>query len=460
MRVGIDIQHLRMDQRGIYYYIWNILEQMGQQDHLHQITLYLYGQHWMDDPARLRRWAEAFPKIAHEYFWDAPPLRLLAHRFGGTPIQAPRLAQLIDRNLVWPLWQRMATVPSGPRLWYQGPAPIDVDVFHHTVGLLFPAEGHANVITIYDLIPFHSPDYDETANILFADGFRYIDRMDLIITISEFTKQDVVSSLGVDEDVVRAIPLGVHHDFNYMENRDTVRTILAKYAIDRKPYIAHVGIIEARKNIVRLLHAFKQLKQAGNAPEHELVLAGGEGGSFEEVKAKIDELELGATVRCLGFVPRADLPAILNGADLFMLPSLYEGFGLPAIEAMACGAPVAAANTTSLPEVVGDAGCLFDPHDVDEMTAIMLRILTNRGLREAMRIAGLARAAEFSWKRTARETLDAYAEAWDRYRRFRRDGPDTGTKALQTRYRQAMRQFTLAQAANYLSEGSRISTWL
>src|SRR5262249_38321778 len=154
-------------------------------------------------------------------------------------------------------------------------------------GLLFPAEGHANVITIYDLIPFHSPDYDETANILFTDGFRYIDRMDLIITISEFTKQDVVSSLGVDADVVRAIPLGVHDDFNYIENRDKVRTILAKYAIDRKPYIAHVGMIEARKNIVRLLHAFKQLKQAGNVPEHELVLAGGEGGNFEEVKAKI-----------------------------------------------------------------------------------------------------------------------------------------------------------------------------
>jgi alpha-1,3-rhamnosyl/mannosyltransferase len=457
MRIGIDIQHLRLDRRGIYYYIWNLLEQMARQDHRHQLTLYLYGQPWMDDPDEVRRWAESFPRIEREYYWDAPPLRLLSHRLGGTPAQARWLAQMIDRKLLWPLWQKMATAPSGPRLWYQGPAPIAVDVFHHTAGILFPVEGHANVLNIYDLIPFHSPEYNPDATVMFGDGFTHADRMDLIITISGFTKQDVVNSLGVDETKVRTIPLAIHEQFRCFENRDEVRAVLAKYDMNRRPYIMHLGLIEARKNILRLLEAVQRLKQAGDATPHELILVGDDGGNLNEVRAKIEELKLGADARYLGFVPREDLPAMLSGADLFMFPSLYEGFGLPAIEAMACGTPVAAANATSLPEVVGDAGLLFDPLDVDEMTAIMRRILRDPDLRKAMRAKGLARAAEFSWRRTARETLDAYEEAWER---FQRNGRYSSDKPLQTRYRQAMRAWTVAQASTHTREGAWIRTWL
>src|SRR5262249_52821933 len=151
---------LRMDRRGIYYYIWNILDQMDRQDHHHQLALYLYGQPWMDRKDDVRRWAEAFPRMWRKHYWDVPPLRLLAHRLGATPAQAPWPARVIDRNLLWPLCQKMASTPSGPRLWFPGPAPLAVDIFHHTAGLLFPIEGHANVATVYDLIPFHSPNYD------------------------------------------------------------------------------------------------------------------------------------------------------------------------------------------------------------------------------------------------------------------------------------------------------------
>jgi glycosyltransferase involved in cell wall biosynthesis len=457
MRVGVDIQHLRLHRRGIYYYIWNILAQIDQQDNPPRLALYLYGQPWMDDPDEVRRLVKAFPRMDLEYYWDAPPLRLLSHRFGGTPVQAPWLAQLIDRKVLWPLWRKMTQSPSGPRLWDKVPASVAVDVFHHTVGVLFPIEGHANVLTIYDLIPFRSPDYNPDASIMFGDGFRHANQMDRIITISEYTKQDVVNSLGVDETKVRAIPLAVHEQFRYLENRDEVREVLTKYNLDRRPYVIHLGSIEARKNILRLLEAFKRLKHAGEALQYELVLAGADGGNIDEVRAKIEELKLGADARCLGFVRREDLPAILNGADLFMYPSLYEGFGLPAIEAMACGAPVAAANATSLPEVVGGAGLLFDPLDVDDMTATMRRVCGNPGLRQTMRASGRARAAEFSWRRTARETVDAYEEAREH---FQRNGRRSTGKVLQTRFRQMMRDLTTSQVPAYISEGARIQNWV
>jgi glycosyltransferase involved in cell wall biosynthesis len=457
MRVGIDIQHLRLHRRGIYYYIWNVLEQMDRQDHPHQLVLYLYGQRWMDDPNEVQRWAEAFPTIDREYYWDMPPLRLLSHRLGVTPAQAPWLARMIDRKLLWPLWQKMAATTSGPRLWQCATESVAVDVFHHTAGLLFPIEGHANVLTIYDLIPFRSPEYNPDAAVMFGDGFTYANRMDLIITISEFTKQDVVNSLGVDEAMVRAIPLAIDEQFRYWENRDEVRQVLAKYDMHRRPYVIHLGSIEARKNLLRLLEAFKRLKQAADAPPHELVLAGADGGNLKEVKGQIEKLGLEGDARCLGFVTRQDLPAMLNGADLFIYPSLYEGFGLPGIEAMACGTPVAAANATSLPEVVGDAGLLFDPLDADEMTAIMRRILSDSNLRDSMRMAGRARAAEFSWRRTARETLDAYQQASEN---FRCNGRHARGKVLQTRFRQMMRHLTWAQTPTYIWEGARIQNWV
>jgi glycosyltransferase involved in cell wall biosynthesis len=457
MRIGIDIQQLRMDRRGIYYYIWNILEQMDRQDHPHQLAVYLYGQHWMDEPDEVRRWAEAFPRVERKYYWDVPPLRLLAHRLGATPAQSPWLVRQIDRRVLWPLWQKMATTRSGPRLWHPGPPPLAVDVFHHTAGLLFPVEGHANVLSVYDLIPYHSPTYDLCATTMYGDGFTHADRMDFIITISDFTKRDLVRSLGVDEAKVRTVPLAIHEQFRYIENRDEVRTVLAKHDMNRRPYVIHVGAIEARKNILRLLEAFKRLKEGADPPPHELILVGVAGGNFDEVVAKIEELKLRADVRWLGFVPRDDLPAIINGADLFVFPSLFEGFGLPAIEAMACGTPTAAANATSLPEVVGDAGLLFDPLDVEEMTATMQRILRDPTLRAAMRTTGLARAAEFSWKRTACETLAVYEEAWER---FRRNGRHASGKPLQTQYRQAMRDWTVNHAFTYAHQGTRINTWL
>ena len=457
MRVGIEVQSLRMERRGIYYYIWNIVERMCRQEHPHKIILCLYGQPWMDDPKEIQHWAAAFPGTGLEYYWDGLPMRLLSHRLGGSVQTAPKLAQQIDRDVLGPLWRRLNQLQTGPRLWHRQSAPMDVDVLHHTAGLLLPIEGHANVMTIHDLIPFHDPEYCAGATDMFGDGFHYADRMDLIITVSEYTKRDVVESLGVDERKVWAIPHATSEQFRYIENRDAVRAVLAKYDMDRRPYLIHLGTMEERKNILRLLEAFKKVKAdpAGSPIPHELVLVG-EGATFQQVKDGIENLELGGDARCLGFVPFEDLPYLLNGADLFMYPSLYEGFGLPAIEAMACGCPIAAANVTSLPEVIGDAGILFDPFDVDEMAMILERVLTDPDQRETMRQKGLARAREFSWDRTAQRHLEAYQEAWDRYLA---NGRHPGGKTLRTRYRQVLRDWTVTQSAAYTQAGAPITTW-
>jgi glycosyltransferase involved in cell wall biosynthesis len=158
--------------------------------------------------------------------------------------------------------------------------------------------------------------------------------------------------------------------------------------------------------------------------------------------------------RCLGFVPFEDLPALLNGADICVSPSLYEGFGLPPLEAMSCGTPVIASNTTSLPEVVGDSGLLVDPLNVVDIGAAMYRVAKDPALRAELRARGLARAREFSWAKTARRTLDAYEEAFKRYQ-----DKTKRCSNFRTPYRDVMRKHTLQQLSEYLTNGNCISEW-
>ena len=158
-----------------------------------------------------------------------------------------------------------------------------------------------------------------------------------------------------------------------------------------------------------LVRAFCQLKQETGIP-HRLVLAGKKGWIFESIYTEVEQLGLQDEVIFTGYVPDEDLPYLYNGASLFAYPSFYEGFGLPPLEAMACGCPVVTSNTSSLPEVVGDAGLMVDPLRSDELAGAMARVLEDSDLAAAMRTKGLARAATFSWERCARETLSIYRD--------------------------------------------------
>jgi glycosyltransferase involved in cell wall biosynthesis len=174
-----------------------------------------------------------------------------------------------------------------------------------------------------------------------------------------------------------------------------------------KPYILYVGSIEPRKNLLRLVEAYAQLRRWSQ--HWNLVIVGSRNlWKSSPVAIKVASMGLQSNVRFTGFVPDEDLPALYNGADLFCYLSLYEGFGLPVLEAMACGTPVITSNTSSLPEVAREAALLVNPYQVEDIVVAMRAVLSNHNLAQDLRERGLRRAAQFSWDRTARETIAVY----------------------------------------------------
>lgn len=232
----------------------------------------------------------------------------------------------------------------------------------------------------------------------------------LILTNSEFSKWDTVRYLGVSEDRIRVTPLAVSAQFHPVSGRAR-DAVLEGHGI-RRPYFLYVGNLEPRKNLERLLDAFSAVP----ASEHALVIAGNSWFRGNRVFRKAREVGLGERVRFLGYVPRADLPALMSGATGFVYPSLLEGFGLPVLEAMACGTPVITSATTALGEIAGGAALRVDPTRVDALADALAAVAGDSGLAAALAGKGLRRAAAFSWEATARATREAYRDALDRER--------------------------------------------
>jgi glycosyltransferase involved in cell wall biosynthesis len=192
-----------------------------------------------------------------------------------------------------------------------------------------------------------------------------------------------------------------------MTEPDTLAAVRAKYHLPER-FILFVGTIEPRKNLVTLLEAFAALRSGGRHPGLGLVIAGGKGWLYGEFFERLRTLGLEKTVILTGYVPEADLPALLNSAEVFAFPSSFEGFGLPPLEAMACGVPVVCSNATSLPEVVGEAGLLVPPDDAASWTEALGRLLDDAELRGELRARGLARARLYTWEAAAQKTLAVY----------------------------------------------------
>jgi glycosyltransferase involved in cell wall biosynthesis len=230
-----------------------------------------------------------------------------------------------------------------------------------------------------------------------------------VITPSEHARREVVELLGVPERRVHVTPEACGPEFRPVAAAERA-TALRRCGLDG-PYVLSLGNLQPRKNLRRLLEAWRRLQDARCLDGHRLVLAGGAHGKREPVARLVAEAGLGDSVLFPGYVPQADLPALYSGAATFVYPSLYEGFGLPVLEAMACGAPVACSNAASLPEVAGDAALLFDPLDTEGIAASLGALLADEGLRAALVARGFSRAAGFSWAACARRTLAAYEAA-------------------------------------------------
>jgi glycosyltransferase involved in cell wall biosynthesis len=230
-------------------------------------------------------------------------------------------------------------------------------------------------------------------------------KADHIITISEHSKQDIVETYGVDPDKITVTYLGAGSEFVPLDREKAKDDVARKHGI-HQPFILYVGRLQARKNLARLVESYARLRQAGF--DHKLVLVGKQDSLFQPVAARIRELAIREDVIQLGYVPGVDLPSFYNAAEVFVYPSLYEGFGLPVLEAMACGTPVITTQGSSLAEVAGDACLLVDPLDESSIAHRLECILGDRGLRERLSQAALKRSSQFSFEKTAKQTLGVY----------------------------------------------------
>lgn len=259
------------------------------------------------------------------------------------------------------------------------------------------------IITIYDLSFIHFPERFPRSQqwYLRTQTRRSCRRARRVITISESSRQDVHQFFGVPLAQIDIIYPGV--DENYRPYpQDEVAQFRQQKGHGR--YLLHVGTLQPRKNIPTLLEAFARL----NVPDLQLVLIGGKGWLYDEIFARVLSLGLADRVHFTGYVPDEELPLWYNAAELLVFPSLYEGFGMPVIEAMACGTPVVAANGSSIPEAVGEAGLLFEPLQATKLAECITAVLHDPQLSAKMRAQGLAHAGQFSWERAGRETANAY----------------------------------------------------
>jgi len=266
------------------------------------------------------------------------------------------------------------------------------------------------VITIHDLAHEHYPE------MVPAHFFHYLKRKlpedvrkaSLIIAVSQSAKNDIVKFLDIPGEKIRVIYNGVDHSFRFIRDSEALEQIKRKYHLPER-FILYVGAIQPRKNIAGLIKAYHLLVQKPDF-KHHLVIAGGVGWKKGEIYRLVEELDLRKWITFTGAILPADLPILYNLSEAFLFPSFYEGFGLPVLEAMACGVPVVTSNVSALPEVAGDAALYVNPHAVDEMAEGILRILSDEDLRKRCITKGLQQAKLFTWERCAAETLQAFKE--------------------------------------------------
>ncbi len=365
MRIAIDARIIGYRRAGIGYYTQRLIEQLAKLEHNDEFVI-------------LRSRKDAEPLVQQANFRQTTLFTPSHHRF---------------EQWLLPL----ETVPLGLDLLH---SPDFIPPFHRR---------YRSIITVHDLAFLRFPHFVTTES---AHHYGRIDqavrRTDHIIAVSNSTKSDLVGMLGVDERKVSVVHEAADPIFRPIEDEAAVLAARKRYGLHDRPYIFFLSTIEPRKNLSTLLHAFRCLLDEYPVEDVTLAIAGEKGWLFEKVFTLHRELKLAERAKFLGRVPLHDLPLLFNGALMHVHPSFYEGFGLTPLEAMACGTPTIVSNVSSLPEVVGDAGLLVPPDEVEEWTEAIYRLLTDLELRQVLRTKGLLRAAQFSWEKAAQQHLEIY----------------------------------------------------
>lgn len=357
--------------------------------------------------AGIGRYTREMVKALATVAWPVAGYRLFA---AGVPKDLPPPA--LPSNFAWcpsriserwlaRAWHRLR-LPLPVETW-TGP----LDLFHQPDFVLPPTRPAARtLVTVHDLSFVHDPATVMPGMIAYLARLvpDSVNRADRVIAVSEATRQDLIAFYQTPPEKISVLYHGVRPEFRPVTQPERLAAVRQKYGLGEGPLVLSVGTIHPRKNYRRLVAAFAEIQQ----PEVSLVIAGSKGWTYDEVFDEVARHNLEERVFFPGFVAEADLPALYSAACLFIYPSLWEGFGLPLLEAMACGTPVIAANRSALPEVVGPAGLLVDPEDTPAIAGAMAKVLEDAGLRQQLAAAGQARSAQFTWERMAGQLIDLY----------------------------------------------------
>lgn len=303
------------------------------------------------------------------------------------------------------------------RIWHRARLPIPVETITGPLDLFYSPDfvlpptlpSTCTFLTVHDLSFFHYPDHFVPKLVRYLSRVvpRSVARADRVLADSEATRADLISYLGTPPEKVTVLYSGVQPRFRPEAEPGERERLQTRYGIGERPYVLSVGTLQPRKNYPRLIRAFAQLTNRSTTdPSIQLLIAGGRGWLYDDIYTEAAKHP--GRVRLMGFVDEADLPALYRGAALFVFPSLYEGFGLPVLEAMACGVAVICADGSSLPEVAGEAALLVDPYDEDGLAKAMAQVLEDEELRREMAGRGLEQATRFTWDRSARQLLAAF----------------------------------------------------
>jgi len=368
MRIGIDATSIPLKRVGTGNYIFNLVNALAEIDNHNTYFIFVNSR-------SLGSWEinkENFHVIRINFFGQTS-LRLLWEQT-GLPLQIRKLK--ID-------------VLHSP---------------HYTMPIAKPCK---SVVTFCDMTFQLFPEKHELAKrIIFPKMMRLSSHYaEKLIAISESTRQDVIRLLKVSPDKIISIPLAATSDYRVIQ-ANQVKDVCDRYNLIPHKYIYYVGTLEPRKNVPLLIEAYSKLpSEFHNIP---LVIAGKKGWLYEKIFEIVKILNLEERVHFLGYVPDEDLIALYNGTRVCVYPSLYEGFGLPVLESMQCGAPVITTNVSSMPEVAGNAALLVTPNDPEGLSKALWRVLTDDKLANDLSTLGLARSSNFSWIKCAKETLQVY----------------------------------------------------
>lgn len=373
MRIGIDATAIPPRRTGAGNYIFQLIKNLTTIDKKNSYIIFAKPVHvaeWKIEQANFHFVIAQLHNRAKRLAWEQTGLPILASRYKLDLLHSP----------------------------------------HYTIPLSLACK---SVVTFHDMIFFLYPEmYGRFRQQFFTTMMRLsARRANAILTDSQSTADDLHQILGTPENKIFPVLLACDKNYQPVTDLTQVEQICASYGLPSNQYFLYVGVLEPRKNIPVLLQSLRNLLDHGF--KHSLVITGKKGWMFDEIFATVKRLQLDSHVIFTGYVPEEHLPYLYTGCTASIYPSLYEGFGMPVLEALACGSPVITSNISSMPEITADAALLVDPRSVDQLTAAMERMLSEGGLREKMKNQALARAAKFSWEKTAQETLEIYSSTVD-----------------------------------------------